>query len=126
MFDSVIDGADEALHDEHGVAMAWPLALAGDKGYRAERIDRRLLDLGIKPVIPSKETEDRSRRLVKFDKRTYRRRSIVECLIGWLEESRRIVTRFEKTAVNSAAWSSTPSSTAISACGPFDRKPDRA
>jgi len=80
--------------------MAWPLALAGDKGYRADRIDRRLFDLGIKPVIPSEETEDRSRRLVKFDKRTYRRRSIIECLIGWLEESRRIVTRFEKTAVN--------------------------
>lgn len=100
MFDALIDGADEALHDEYGVAMAWPLALAGDKGYRAERIDRRLLELGIRPVIPSKETEHRSRRLVKFDKRAYRRRSIVECLIGWLKESRRIATRFEKTAIN--------------------------
>jgi transposase len=102
MFDAVIEGADEELHDDHGVAMAWPVALAGDKGYRAERVDRRLLGLGIKPVIPSKETEDRSRRLVAFDKRTYRRRSIVECLIGWLKESRRIVTRFEKTATNFA------------------------
>jgi transposase len=100
MFDPVIDGADEVLHDEQGVAMAWPLALAGDKGYRAQRIDRRLLELGIKPVIPSKETDDRSRRLVEFDKSAYRRRSIVECLIGWLKESRRIVTRFEKTAIN--------------------------
>ena len=25
---------------------------------------------------------------------------IVECLIGWLKESRRICTRFEKTAIN--------------------------
>jgi transposase len=100
MFDPVIDGADEVLHDEQGVAMAWPLALAGDKGYRAQRIDRRLLELGIKPVIPNKETDDRSRRLVKFDKPAYRRRSIVECLIGWLKESRRIATRFEKTAIN--------------------------
>jgi transposase len=40
------------------------------------------------------------RRLVAFDKRLYRQRSIVECLIGWLKESRRIVTRFEKTAIN--------------------------
>lgn len=100
MFDTLIDGADEVLHDEHGVAMAWPLALAGDKGYRAERIDRRLLELGITPVIPSKEGENRARRLVEFDKRAYRCRSIVECLIGWLKESRRIVTRFEKTAIN--------------------------
>ena len=51
-------------------------------------------------MIPSKENEDRSKRLVEFDKSVYRRRSIVECLIGWLKESRRIVTRFEKTAIN--------------------------
>jgi transposase len=100
MLEPVLDGADEALHDEQGVVMAWPLALAGDKGYRANWIDQHLLSLGIKPVIPSKETDDRTRRLVSFDKRLYRRRSIVECLIGWLKESRRIVTRFEKTAIN--------------------------
>ncbi len=100
MLEPVLDGADEVLHDEHGVAMAWPKKLAGDKGYRADRIDQHLLALGITPVIPSKENEDRSRRPVVFDKRAYRRRSIVECLIGWLKESRRIVTRFEKTAIN--------------------------
>ncbi|MCP4444585.1 MAG: transposase [Myxococcales bacterium] len=37
---------------------------------------------------------------IAFDKRSYRRRSIVECLIGWLKESRRFATRFEKTAIN--------------------------
>lgn len=100
MLEQVLDGADSALHDEHGVAMPWPEKLAGDKGYRADRIDQHLLELGITPVIPSKENEDRSRRPVAFDKRAYRRRSIVECLIGWLKESRRIVTRFEKTAIN--------------------------
>ena len=66
MFGPVMDGADEALYSELGEAFAWPLALAGDKGYRA----------------------------------CYKRRSIVECLIGWLKESRRIGTRFEKTAIN--------------------------
>lgn len=100
MLEQVLDGADEVLHDEHGVAMPWPEKLAGDKGYRANRIDQHLLALGITPVIPSKENEDRSLRPVAFDKRAYRRRSIVECLIGWLKESRRIVTRFEKTAIN--------------------------
>lgn len=67
--------------------------------YRADWIDAYLFDLGIQPVIPSRATEDRSKR-PEFDKTKYRRRSIVECVIGWLKESRRIFARFEKTAKN--------------------------
>jgi transposase len=100
MLDTVLVGADETLHDEEGVVMAWPLNFSGDKGYRAAWIDEYLLDLDMTPVIPSKENEDRSLRPVEFNKPLYRRRCIVECLIGWLKESRRIVTRFEKTALN--------------------------
>ncbi len=33
-----------------------------------------------------------------FDRHAYRRRNIIERLIGWLEECRRVLTRFEKTA----------------------------
>ncbi|MFV0445040.1 MAG: hypothetical protein ACK5Q5_15810, partial [Planctomycetaceae bacterium] len=43
------------------------LILADDKGYRADWIDEMLLDLGVTPVIPSKENEDRSARRVEFD-----------------------------------------------------------
>lgn len=100
MLDTLLVGADEALVNDDGVALAWPLKLAGDKGYRADWIDEHLLQLGITPVIPSKANEDRDARPIAFDKKVYRRRSIVENLIGWLKESRRIVTRFEKTAVN--------------------------
>jgi transposase len=100
MLDTVLVGADEALRDEDGVVMAWPLKFAGDKGYRAAWIDEYILELGMTPVIPSKENEDRSLRPVEFDKAAYRRRCIVECLIGWLKEARRICTRFEKTAIN--------------------------
>lgn len=102
MLDTVLEGADQALHDDDGVALAWPLKLAGDKGYRADWIDQYLLDLGMTPVIPSKDNENRDERPVVFDKDAYRRRSIVECLIGWLKESRRVATRFEKTAINFA------------------------
>lgn len=102
MLDTVLAGADETLHDEDGVAMAWPVKIAGDKGYRAAWIDEYLLGLGVLPVIPSKANEDRNARPVAFDKAAYRRRTIVECLIGWLKESRRIMTRFEKTAINFA------------------------
>ena len=37
---------------------------------------------------------------VKFDAEAYRNRNIVERLIGWLKECRRVLTRFEKTALN--------------------------
>lgn len=100
MLDELVVGADKALVDGDNVPMAWPLKLAGDKGYRAAWIDAYVLSLEITPVIPSKANEDRDARPVAFDKAAYRRRSIVERLIGWLKESRRIMTRFEKTAMN--------------------------
>ena len=99
-FVTLMKEADQVLYDTDGVCMAWPNALAGDKGYRAKWIDEFLLELGIEPVIPCKSHEDPSRRPVDFDKAAYRRRSVVECLIGWLKESRRIATRYEKTAIN--------------------------
>jgi len=70
------------------------------QGYRAGWIDDLLLELGIKPVIPSKENEDRTARPVEFDCAAYRKRSIVECLIGWLKECRRVLTRFESRRRN--------------------------
>lgn len=98
--DTVLEGADARLQDSNGEPVAWPVALGGDKGYRADWIDQYLLEREIQPVIPSRETEDRTTRPMKFDRQAYRRRNIVERLIGWLKESRRIFARFEKTAKN--------------------------
>jgi transposase len=36
---------------------------------------------------------------VKFDELAYRQRSIIENVIGWMKECRRIGTRFEKLAI---------------------------
>ena len=77
-----------------------PILLTDDKGYRAEWIDEYLVETGILPIIPSKSNDDRYARFVEFDRQTYRRRNIVERLIGWLKECRRILTRFEKRAGN--------------------------
>ena len=90
------------LVDDEGLRLETPFKLAGDKGYRADWIDTFLLERGITPVIPSKANEDRAARPVEFDREAYRQRNIVERLIGWLKESRRILTRFEKTAKNYA------------------------
>jgi transposase len=77
-----------------------PEKLAGDKAYRARQIRQWLWRRGIKPVIPRKDNERKIGRPPLFDKPSYRRRSVIENCVGWLKECRRIVTRFEKLAVN--------------------------
>ena len=100
VFDTLLIGADECLFHGDGEPIAWPVALGADKGYRADWIDDYLIGLDIEPVIPSKDNEDRDARSVEFDREAYRKRNIVERLIGWLKECRRIFSTFEKTAKN--------------------------
>lgn len=99
---ALLENADSCVVDLEGVPVAWPEKIAGDKGYRAEWIDTMFQTMGIQPVIPSKVNEDRNARQVQFDPEAYRDRNIIERLIGWLKESRRIFSRFEKTALNYA------------------------
>lgn len=77
-----------------------PVALAGDKAYRASRIIEWLHAEDIQPVIPEKGDRANDECNPEFDRELYRRRNIVERLIGWLKESRRVFSRFEKTATN--------------------------
>lgn len=74
-----------------------PVKLAGDKAYTSESIRMGLKKRGIVPVIPSKRNQPRN---PSFDKRSYRRRNIMERCIGWMKEYRRIATRYEKLAVH--------------------------
>ncbi len=100
VLDEALVGEDEQLMDPNGRAAAWPVALAGDKGYRADWIDAYLLALGIEPVTPSKENANCDSRSVVFDREAYREPNLIERLIGWLKECRRILSRFEKGAKN--------------------------
>lgn len=74
-----------------------PRRLAGDKGYSYRGIRRYLRRRGIRAVIPTRKDQ---RANPRFDKRTYRRRNVVERTVGWLKECRSLATRFEKLAVN--------------------------
>ena len=78
-----------------------PGKLAGDKGYSSQRLRDWLADQEIEPVIPHKDNE-RARHDPEtwFDRLAYHGRYVVEQCVGWLKESRRIGTRFEKLAVN--------------------------
>ena len=58
---------------------------------------------GIEPVIPRRSNQPRPCG-ERFDKKTYRKRSRIECAVGWLKECRRLGTRYEKLAVNFVAF----------------------
>lgn len=76
--------------------------MAGDKGYSYERIRQWLRRHRIEAVIPQREDQRRRHqgRPPKFDREAYRRRSVIECCLGWLKESRAVATRFDKLARN--------------------------
>lgn len=67
----------------------WPQAIAGDKGCSVRRIRAWLESRQIEDVIPYKSNEHPH----MFDRELYRRRNVVERLIGWLKECRRVATR---------------------------------
>jgi transposase len=79
----------------------WPRRLAGDKGYSYPRIWRWLGRRRIGRVIPTRKDQTRD---PNFDKVEYRKRNIIERVIGWSKECRRLLTRFEKLAVNYVAF----------------------
>lgn len=72
-----------------------PRRLAGDKAYSVRWVRRWLCRRGVRPVIPTRCDQAAEHR---FDLEAYRRRNVVERLVSWLKESRRVATRYEKLA----------------------------
>ena len=79
-----------------------PATLIGDKAYDSDKHDARLLvERGVRLVAPTigrkhaKRKPEDGRRL-----RRYRRRWRVERLFAWLQNFRRIVTRWERYSTN--------------------------
>ena len=55
----------------------------------------------IEPVIPERSDQTGRRGgCRKFDAEKYKQRNVVERCVAWLKECRRVLTRFEKLAVN--------------------------
>lgn len=78
----------------------WPEKLSGDKGYSYPHIRRWLGRRHIEAVIPTRTDQPR---LESFDKASYRQRNLIERVVGWFKECRRLGTRYEKLAVNYVA-----------------------
>lgn len=78
--------------------------MAADRGYDFACVRRWLSRFGVRVVIPQRRPDPRHRprrgRPFAFDRELYRRRDAVERCVGWLKESRRLATRYEKLAVS--------------------------
>jgi transposase len=72
-----------------------PKIVCGDKGYSMPSVRQMLRRRRIEPLIPTKSNQPID---PSFDTMMYKRRNVVERLVGWLKERRRLCTRFEKLA----------------------------
>jgi transposase len=85
-------------------ATAWPerpAKVAGDKAYSAGWLREWLQERGIARVIARQKNEKARRG--RFNKKTYRRRSIIERCISSLKWFGRVATRHEKLATHYVA-----------------------
>ena len=78
----------------------WPQQWARDKGYSYPTLRRWLPQQHIGAVIPSRKNQPREE---AFDRATYRRRNLIERVVGWYKECRALGTRYEQLAVNYVA-----------------------
>lgn len=74
--------------------------VSGDKGYDGAAQRATIGKHGATPLVPHRKRSDGSypEQAEGFDKELYKRRNVVERLIGKLKEYRRIATRYDKLA----------------------------
>lgn len=74
--------------------------VAGDKGYDSQLARQAITVRGSTPLIPHRKLADGSypKGSEGFDKDQYKRRNVVERLIGRIKECRRVATRYDKLA----------------------------
>jgi transposase len=72
-----------------------------DKAYSAAWLLDALRRKGIVPIIPSRADQATN---PDFDREVYRRRNLVERLVGKLKQFRRVATRYDKLAAHYLAF----------------------
>ena len=66
--------------------------LLADRGYDANWFREALIDRDITPCIPGRKSRSK---IIKYDKRRYKRRNRIERMFGRLKDWRRISTRYD-------------------------------
>jgi transposase len=86
-------------------APALPAILIGDKAYDSDALDARLAaERDVALIAPHRRNRTRTRTQDGRRLRRYRRRWKVERLHAWLQNFRRLVTRYEYHAANVLAF----------------------
>ena len=75
-----------------------PERLIGDKAYDSDGLDARLAARGIELIAPNRANRGKTQDGRPL--RRYRRRWKIERLFAWLQNFRRLVTRYERHAEN--------------------------
>ena len=104
MLDPLLD--DVSIGGKPGPVRTRFEVVAGDKGYDGKALREAIRSRGSQPLIPTRKLRDGSypEHAAEFDKEQYRRRNVVERLIGRLKEHRRIATRYDKLAESFKAF----------------------
>ena len=74
------------------LASEWMIA---DRGHDPDWFRETLKDKGIRPCIPWRKSRGKT---VRYDKRRYRRRNLIEVMVGRLKDWRRVATRYDQCA----------------------------
>ena len=74
-----------------------PKVLIADRGYDADRIRSKVAKAGGTTVIPSRQNR---RKIIPVDRFAYGLRNRIERTFGRMKQSRRVATRYEKTATS--------------------------
>ena len=90
-----------SIPQKKGKPKTKPKAVVADKGYDFSPVRSYLSKRKIKAVIPQRKMPEawkchKRGPKPKTDFKVYKERNIIERLIGWLKNCRRIATRFEK------------------------------
>jgi transposase len=96
-----------AIRRADGAPRRRPAAVAGDRGYSTAAIRAWCRAHRVRAVIAERDDQHERRahrpgRKLRFDREQYRARNIVERVVGWLKNLRRIAFRAEKLAVRYA------------------------
>lgn len=75
-----------------------PERLVADRGYDSNPARETLVDRGIKPVIPARSNNTIATHQDGRSLRRYQRRWIIERTNAWLQNYRRLVVRYERSA----------------------------
>jgi transposase len=82
---------------------ALPTRIIGDRGYDSDALDARLAKRGIEFIAPHRSTRKHKTQDGR-QLRRYCRRWKIERLFAWLQNFRRLVTRYERHAENFLAF----------------------